>query len=72
MLENSVALTLALGGLLLIYAVGLVVYRLYFHPLSHIPGPPIAIATYLYEWYYDLYLSGQYTWRLKELHDQYG
>lgn len=55
-----------------VYAAILVMYRFYYHPLSHIPGPPLAIATYLYEWYYDLYLHGQYTFRLKSLHGRYG
>ena len=56
----------------LLYAAALVVYRLYFHPLAHIPGPRLAITTYLYEWYYDLYLSGQYTFQLKALHKKFG
>ncbi|CAD6444312.1 acda6855-de0c-418b-9ce5-107134f7e3bb [Sclerotinia trifoliorum] len=54
------------------YGVVLLTYRFFFHPLAHIPGPPLAIATYLYEWYYDLYLSGQYTFQIKKLHKQYG
>lgn len=60
------------GSLSLLYVVTLLAYRLFFHPYSHIPGPPIAKATYLYEWYYDLYLSGQFTFELKALHKKYG
>ncbi|KAF5862426.1 hypothetical protein ETB97_011700 [Aspergillus alliaceus] len=59
-------------GLYLFYFAAILVYRCLFHPLVHIPGPTIARATYLYEWYYDLYLSGQYTFKLKELHKRYG
>lgn len=49
-----------------------VVYRLYLHPLSHFPGPKLAIATYWYEFYYDVIMHGRYTWKIKELHAQYG
>lgn len=48
------------------------VYRLYLHPLSHFPGPKLAISTYWYEFYYDVVKGGRYTWKLKELHKQYG
>ncbi|PGH30872.1 hypothetical protein GX50_06373 [[Emmonsia] crescens] len=60
------------GGLYLIYIATLLFYRFFFHPLSHIPGPPLAVATFLYEWYYDLYLDGQFTFMLKGLHKKYG
>ncbi|KAJ5248559.1 benzoate 4-monooxygenase cytochrome P450 [Penicillium chermesinum] len=54
--------------LLSLALVALLAYRLYFHPLAHIPGPPLAKVTYLYEWYYDLYQSGQFTFQLRALH----
>lgn len=47
-------------------------YYVYFHPLSRFPGPKLAAATLWYEFYYDCYLRGQYTWKIKKLHDQYG
>jgi hypothetical protein len=56
----------------IVWATVTVVYRFVFHPLAGFPGPKLAIATYAYEWYYDLYLSGQYTFKLKELHERYG
>lgn len=52
--------------------ISLLIYRRYFHPLSHIPGPPLAKITYLYEWYYDLYRGGQFTFQLPALHRKYG
>ena len=60
-----IALCLALGA-------GLVVHRFFFHPLKHIPGPPLAVATYLYESYYDHILDGQFTFQLKALHEKFG
>ena len=56
----------------ILYTFVLVIYRLFFHPLAAIPGPRLASATYLYEWYYDLWLGGQYHFKLKELHKAYG
>jgi hypothetical protein len=50
----------------------LIVYRLYFHPLAHVPGPPLARVTYLFEWYYDILLGGRFRYQLKKLHEKYG
>lgn len=47
-------------------------YRLYWHPLAKYPGPKLAIITYWYEFYYDAILEGQYTWKLRDLHEKYG
>ncbi|KAI6086929.1 cytochrome P450 [Hypoxylon rubiginosum] len=55
-----------------LYYVTLALYRLYFHPLARFPGPKLAAMTRLYEGYYDLYQSGQYTFKIAELHKQYG
>ncbi|KAI0537731.1 cytochrome P450 [Xylaria digitata] len=48
------------------------VYKVYFSPLSHIPGPKLAALTYLYEAYYDVWLGGKYFLRVAEMHKQYG
>jgi hypothetical protein len=55
-----------------LYFATLILYRCLFHPLSHIPGPLLARTTYFYEWYYDLYQKGQFTFHLKQLHKAYG
>ncbi|KAJ5558222.1 hypothetical protein N7535_008437 [Penicillium sp. DV-2018c] len=55
-------------GLLVLRAV----YHLYFHPLSKFPGPKLAAATYLYEFYYDVIKSGMYIWEIERMHEQYG
>ena len=52
--------------------VSTVIYRLYFHPLAKIPGPKLAAATWLYEIYFDLYLSGQFVFETGRLHKIYG
>ncbi|MCJ1346327.1 hypothetical protein MMC31_004542 [Peltigera leucophlebia] len=48
------------------------IYRLYYSPISHIPGPKLAALTLWYEFYYDIVLRGQYTFHLQTLHARYG
>lgn len=49
-----------------------VIYNLYRHPLSHIPGPKIAAATYLYQTYYSLVGGSRYYIKIGKLHEKYG
>ena len=63
------------GGFLIVsflYFSALVVYRLYFSPLSKFPGPRLAAATYLFEGYYDVVKRGKYTFKIGDLHAEYG
>ncbi|KAK5998836.1 Cytochrome P450 monooxygenase astB [Cladobotryum mycophilum] len=63
------------GGLFalwLIYAITLTVQRLWLSPISHIPGPKLAALTQYYEFYYDIILGGQYTFKILEMHKKYG
>lgn len=48
------------------------VYRAFFHPLRKVPGPKLAAATYLYEFYYDIILGGRYIFQIEKLHKKYG
>lgn len=48
------------------------IQRLYFHPLSKFPGPKIAAASKLYEFYWDSYQHGRLWAKLPELHKRYG
>lgn len=56
----------------ILYTAVLVIYRLFFSPLAKFPGPKLAAATLWYEFYYDVIKTGQYTFKIKELHKQYG
>lgn len=42
------------------------------HPLYAIPGPKLAAATYLPEFYWDVIKFGRYTRKIKEMHVVYG
>lgn len=57
---------------ILVYFASLVFYRLQLHPLAKFPGPKLAAVTRYYEGYHDLVRNGQYTFRIAELHKQYG
>ena len=48
------------------------IWRLYFSPIAHIPGPRFAALTFWNEFYYDVILGGKYTWKLLEYHEKYG
>ena len=69
---GAVAATIA-GGLL-VYSIGLAIYRAFFHPLAKVPGPWLAGVTQWYETYYELVPNGggMFTKRIKKMHEQYG
>ncbi|KAF2836665.1 hypothetical protein M501DRAFT_901991, partial [Patellaria atrata CBS 101060] len=48
------------------------IYRLFFSPIAHFPGPRLAALTYWYEFYYDVACQGRYSWKILELHEKYG
>ncbi|POR36854.1 Trichodiene oxygenase [Tolypocladium paradoxum] len=56
----------------LVYALALGIQRLWLSPIAHIPGPRLAALTQYYEFYYDIVLGGQYTFRIMEMHKKYG
>ena len=68
----SITLFLYASVLLLFYTVYGAVYRLYLIPVSKFPGPRLAALTFWYEFYYDVVKRGQYTWKIRDLHRQYG
>lgn len=42
------------------------------HPLSHVPGPKLAAATYLPEFYHDVVKTGRYSSEIRKMHQTYG
>ncbi|PYH91308.1 benzoate 4-monooxygenase cytochrome P450 [Aspergillus ellipticus CBS 707.79] len=48
------------------------IYRLYFHPLSHIPGPKLAAISYLPHFYHSVIRGGKFLWEIEKMHKQYG
>ena len=54
------------------YALSLIVYRLWFSPLSKFPGPMLAAITGFYEIYFDAILHGKYTFEIQRMHKKYG
>ncbi|KAI1420237.1 cytochrome P450 [Xylaria sp. FL1777] len=65
MVWEHIALAIAL------FVPGLVIYRILLHPLAKFPGPKLAAITRYYEAYYDVVCSGQYTFKIAEMHRLY-
>lgn len=64
---------LGLVGIWLVFKVLQALYNVSpFHPLSRIPGPKLAAATYLSEFYYDVVKFGCYTKEISKMHEKYG
>ncbi|KAF2503356.1 cytochrome P450 [Lophium mytilinum] len=54
------------------YMISFGVYRIFFSPISHIPGPWQAKVTFWYEFYYDVIVGGQYMFEIFKMHEKYG
>jgi hypothetical protein len=64
---------LAFVGIWLAYHILKALYNISpLHPLSRIPGPKLAAATYLPEFYYDVVKYGCYTKEIAKMHEKYG
>jgi hypothetical protein len=64
-----ISILVILGVLYLVHSA---LHRLFYTPISHVPGPRLAALTFWYEFYYDVIKDGRYSWKIKELHEQYG
>lgn len=54
-----------------LFNIVLVIYRLWFHPLTRFPGPKLLAATTWYEAYVDLF-HHDFPERLAKIHEKYG
>ena len=67
---SSFVLTLVAAQLLhILYTVFV---RVVVSPLASFPGPKLAALTSWYECYYDVFKPGQYVFKIKQLHEEYG
>ena len=57
---------------LLPYASFIVAYRLFFSPIARFPGPKLAAATDIYEFYYNWWCQGKYVFEIEKMHQKYG
>lgn len=62
----------SLSILAVVWILGLIITRLYFHPLGKFPGPRIAALTRWYEFYHDVLRDGNYVKYYPELHKKLG
>lgn len=65
-------LILSLVATQLVRVIYTIVHRLVFSPLASVPGPRLAALTSWYECYYDVFKPGQYVFKIKQLHEEYG
>lgn len=56
-MELSAGYGYYLASLVVVYRVGLIIYRLTLHPLAKFPGPRMAAASSLYQMYYDVSIN---------------
>lgn len=70
-MEDSLRLWLAITALGAYICIR-TVYRLYFHPLSHIPGPKLTACSHLYEFYYNVIQPGKFLFEIEKMHQKYG
>lgn len=59
------------AAICLIGTTALLLYRLYISPQAKFPGPRLAAVSRLYELYYDVFRSGGFVCRLRELYEEY-
>lgn len=55
-----------------VYTFSTIIYRLYLHPLSHLPGPKLAASTHLYKTYYSYHSTSPLYVQIDKLHEKYG
>jgi hypothetical protein len=61
--------TLAVGVL---WLSGTAIYRVWFHPLTGVPGPILAKVSTLYTFYFNVVKGGLYYREIERMHAEYG
>jgi hypothetical protein len=56
----------------MIYPLYLAITRLYFSPISHIPGPKFVVMSGWVEFYFDFFKGGKYIFEIEKMHRKYG
>jgi hypothetical protein len=56
----------------LVWFAGVIACRLYFHPLSNVPGPKIAAVTHLYKTYFNATNGSKFYIQIVKLHEEFG
>ncbi|KAJ5116547.1 Cytochrome P450, partial [Penicillium angulare] len=69
-LKSFDMITLIAG--ILLFLVGRTVYRLFFHPLCKFPGPKLAAASSMYEFYFSVLKGGMFIREMEKIHEKYG
>ena len=65
-------LVLGSAAVIVLYFVSTTIYNLCLSPISKIPGPKLAAATWWYEYYYDVVKYGKYVFKVMDMHKEYG
>ena len=65
-------LLLGSAAVIVLYFISNAIYNLYLSPISKIPGPKLAAATWWYEYYYDVVNYGKYVFKVMDMHKEYG
>ncbi|KAK7515740.1 putative cytochrome P450 [Phyllosticta citriasiana] len=55
-----------------VYYASVAIHRLCFSNIAKFPGPKLAALTYFYEFYHDFVTPYRFSFKIKELHEQYG
>lgn len=73
-LENGIASVLfpAIVASFVAYAVYTTIYNVYFHPLAHFPGPPLAATSTCWKAYVECIANRSFCHELVGLHARYG
>ena len=59
-------------ALVIVYFIWSTAYNLFLSPISKIPGPKLAAASWWYEYYHDVVTYGKYIFSIMDMHKKYG